>query len=165
MTLDQNILADLGFGPEAPENDTGSDFDSVDALTLAKVFGVTTRQIAALATDGVVVKRARARFDLIASCRNYITKLRKPDGGAKERLTLAQAELAELRLQESRAALLPASAVEREWANIMRDVRAGCLAITTRAQQRLPHLTAHDAATLDSEIRAALSQLGESHDV
>lgn len=136
----------------------------VDAATIANVFGVTTRHVAMLAKDGVVVKRARASFDLLASTSNYIEKLRKPDGGSKERLTAAQADLAELKLQESRAALLPASTVEREWANIMRDVRAGCLAITARVQQHLPHMSAQDVATLDSEIRAALKQLGESHD-
>jgi phage terminase Nu1 subunit (DNA packaging protein) len=165
MNFDQQMMVDLGFEADATENDAGSDFDSVDAATLAKAFGVSTRQIAMLATDGIVVKRARARFDLLASTRNYIEKLRKPDGGSKERLTAAQADLAELKLQESRAALLPASTVEQEWAGILRDVRAGCLAITARVQQQLPHLTAHDAATLDSEIRTALSQLGESHDV
>jgi phage terminase Nu1 subunit (DNA packaging protein) len=165
MNFEQKMMADLGFAPEATELDAGSTTLKVDAATLAKVFGVTTRQITALATDGVVVKRARATFDLLASTQNYIEKLRKPDGGSKERLTAAQADLAELKLQEFRAALLPASTVEREWANILRDVRAGCLAITNRVQQHLPHLTAHDAATLDSEVRAALSQLGESRDV
>jgi terminase small subunit / prophage DNA-packing protein len=159
MTFEQRMMADLGFAPEAPEAVAGTDLIKVDAATLAKTFGVTTRQITALATDGVVIKTARATFDLLASTRNYIEKLRKPDGGAKERLTLAQAELAELKLQESRAALLPASAVEREWAGILRDVRAAMLAVPTRVQQHSASISLATIGTIDHEIRCALQQL------
>jgi phage terminase Nu1 subunit (DNA packaging protein) len=35
----------------------------------------------------------------------------------------------------------------------------GLLAVPSRVQQRLPHLTAHDVAEIDREVRAMLTQL------
>jgi phage terminase Nu1 subunit (DNA packaging protein) len=52
-----------------------------------------------------------------------------------------------------------AVAVEREWAAILTRLRARLLAAPSRAGQRLPHLTAHDVAALDREIRDALAEL------
>jgi phage terminase Nu1 subunit (DNA packaging protein) len=34
------------------------------------------------------------------------------------------------------------------------------LAVPSRVQQRLPHLTAHDVAEIDAEVRAALIEIG-----
>ena len=161
MELERDLLGDEP-PPTAPNEATGA-LPPVSLPVLAETLGLTVRAVNQLAVTGVVVKVSRGRYDLQASVSRYIATLRKPDGGNKERLTAAQADLAELKLQESRAALLPVSAVEQEWAGILRDVRAGCLAITARVQQRLPHLTAHDAATIESEIRTALQQLGDSH--
>jgi terminase small subunit / prophage DNA-packing protein len=162
MDYERDLLGEAA-PPAAPNEATGA-LPAVSLPVLAETLGLTVRAVNQLAVSGVVIKVGRGRYDLQSSVSRYIATLRKPDGGSKERLTAAQADMAELKLQESRASLLPASTVEREWAGILRDVRAGCLAITARVQQHLPHLTAHDAATLDSEIRAALSQLGESRD-
>jgi phage terminase Nu1 subunit (DNA packaging protein) len=163
MKPERDLLGDAA--PSTVPIEATAPLPPVSLPVLAETLGLTVRAVNQLAVTGVVVKVSRGRYDLQVSVSRYIATLRKPDGSNKDRLTAAQADLAELKLQESRAALLPASTVEREWAGILRDVRAGCLAITARVQQHLPHLTAHDAATLDSEIRAALSQLGESHDV
>jgi phage terminase Nu1 subunit (DNA packaging protein) len=163
MELERDLLGELA--PSTAPNEATAALPPVSLPVLAQTLGLTVRAVNQLAVSGVVVKLGRGSYDLQASVSRYIATLRKPDGNNKDRLTAAQADLAELKLEESRAALLPASTVEREWAGILRDVRAGCLAVTARVQQHLPHLTAHDAATLDSEIRAALSQLGESRDV
>ena len=72
----------------------------------------------------------------------------------------AQRTKVELQNAQARSELLPAKAVEAEWAGILRDVRAGMLALPSRLQQRLPHLAAHDVATIDREIRDALASLG-----
>ena len=66
----------------------------------------------------------------------------------RARLARAQAELAEAKLARQRGALLEADAVEREWADVLRTVRAGMLAVPSRVAQRLPHLTAHDVAEI-----------------
>ena len=78
----------------------------------------------------------------------------------RARLARAQAELAEQKLARQRGALLDSDAVEREWSDVLRGVRAGMLAVPSRVAQRLPHLTAHDVAEIDSEIRAALGEIG-----
>jgi hypothetical protein len=52
------------------------------------------------------------------------------------------------------------AAVEAEWSGVCRTIRAGMLAVPSRAGARLPHLTHHDIAELDLEIRATLTELG-----
>lgn len=59
-----------------------------------------------------------------------------------------------------RGELVEASAVEAEWANVLRTVRAGMLAVPSRVAARLPHLSKHDVAEIDAEIRGALSEIG-----
>jgi terminase small subunit / prophage DNA-packing protein len=43
---------------------------------------------------------------------------------------------------------------------VPRTVRAGMLAVPSRAGARLPHLTAHDIAEIDAEVRAVLTEIG-----
>lgn len=80
---------------------------------------------------------------------------------ADERLRLVreQADAIALKNQQSRRELIPATEVEREWANVLRTVRASILAVPPRLRQTMPHLTAHDIAALDSELRQALEDL------
>lgn len=77
----------------------------------------------------------------------------------KIRLANAQAVKVELQNAQARKELLPAKAVEAEWSAVLRDVRAGMLAVPSRVQQRLPHLSAHDVSEIDREIRDALAAL------
>lgn len=63
-------------------------------------------------------------------------------------------------MRTRRGELLDAAAVEREWSDVLRQVRAGMLAVTSRVRSRLPHLTSHDATVIDREIRDALTALG-----
>jgi phage terminase Nu1 subunit (DNA packaging protein) len=76
------------------------------------------------------------------------------------RLAAAQADLAELKACKFFGELVEATAVEREGSDILRTVRAGMLAVPSRVAQRLPHLAAYDIAEIDTEVRAALSELG-----
>jgi phage terminase Nu1 subunit (DNA packaging protein) len=59
-----------------------------------------------------------------------------------------------------RGELVEAAAVEAERSGVLRTVRAGMLAVPSRAAQRLPHLTAHDMGVIDGEIRDALAEIG-----
>jgi phage terminase Nu1 subunit (DNA packaging protein) len=79
----------------------------------------------------------------------------------RARLAAAQADLAELKAARLRGSLLDAEAVQNEWSAILRTVRAGMLAVPSLVAQRLPHLTAHDFAVIDSEIREVLTEMGE----
>jgi hypothetical protein len=51
------------------------------------------------------------------------------------------------------------SGVEAEWSGVLRTVRAGMLAVPSRCAAHLPHLTAHEVAEIDAEVRAALTRL------
>jgi phage terminase Nu1 subunit (DNA packaging protein) len=42
---------------------------------------------------------------------------------------------------------------------VLRAVRGGMLAVPSRCAARLPHLSAHDVTEIDSEVRAALTEL------
>jgi phage terminase Nu1 subunit (DNA packaging protein) len=79
-----------------------------------------------------------------------LTKGRKPSAtslhAARTRKERALAELREIEVAQKRGQLIDADEVAREWSDILRQVRAGVLAITSRVRSRLPHLTAHDAA-------------------
>lgn len=83
------------------------------------------------------------------------------DSVATERLRLVreQADTAALKNAALRRELVPAAEVEKEWAATMRKVRAAILAIPSRLRQTLPHLTGHDVAALDEELRRALEHL------
>ena len=84
----------------------------------------------------------------------------------RARLAAAQAHLAELKAARLRGELVEAAGVEAEWSGVLRTVRAGLLAIPSRVAARLPHLSNHDIAEIDSEIRAALSAIGGAqHDM
>lgn len=139
----------------------------VSAPQLATLLGISPRMVTEHAKVGVVVRLEPGQYDLQKSVRGYCDHLRdkaQSDELTQERIrqTREAADSLALKNAKAKSELLPAAEVEQEWAGILRDVRAGCLAITARVQQQLPHLTAHDAAMIDSEIRAALGRLGDS---
>ena len=78
----------------------------------------------------------------------------------RARLAKAQADIAEMKSARQRASLLDAAEVENEWSSILRNVRAGMLAVSSRCAARLPHLTPHDVAEIDAEVRAVLTEIG-----
>jgi phage terminase Nu1 subunit (DNA packaging protein) len=78
----------------------------------------------------------------------------------RARLAAAQADLNELKAAKMRGELVEAVAVEAEWSGILRTVRAGVLAVSSRIAARLPHLTRTDIAEIDAEVRAALAEVG-----
>lgn len=80
---------------------------------------------------------------------------------ARTRKEVALAELRELEVRQKRGASLDADAVAREWADILRQVRAGVLAVVSRVRAQLPHLTTHDASVIDRELRQALTALAD----
>ena len=76
------------------------------------------------------------------------------------RLAAAQADLAEIKGARLRGEMVLAADVASEWSAILRTVRAGMLAVPSRCAARLPHLSKHDVAEIDAEIRAALVEIG-----
>ena len=138
--------------------------------------GVLVRTVTDLARRGIVVRVAPGAYDGPASVRAYCAHLRETaarrggtsDGSSltAERLRLVreQADREALRNAALRRELLPAAEVEATWAATLTGLRARLLALPSRAQQRLGHLTAHDVAALDREVRGALTELGGDAD-
>jgi phage terminase Nu1 subunit (DNA packaging protein) len=148
---------------------------TVGAGELADYLGVSSQAIAAFANDGKVVRLSRGKYDLKASIQTYTAHLREvaaARGGedqildlTQERARLAreQADGQELKNRQSRKELLPAADVEREWSDMLRKVRAGILATTSRVRASAG-LTAEQAVEMDSELRLALKELGHDHE-
>jgi phage terminase Nu1 subunit (DNA packaging protein) len=142
----------------------------VSTHDLAALLGVTTRQIQLWAKEGIAVRVDQGKFDAAKSVQNRIAQAgrKAPMATAKTaldkektRLAKEQADAQRLKNQILRSEMLPRNAVEQEWADIMRTVRMGVLACTSRIRNRLPHLTAHDGQIIDRELREALTALAD----
>lgn len=140
------------------------------AVDLAGLWGITRQAVNTLARRRIITRTGRG-FDRDESTRRYCAHLRELATGRgaeaaiasataeRARLAKAQADAQEVKNTALRGAMLDAGAVEREWSDILRSVRAAMLAVPPRAAQRLPHLTAHDVAELDREVRDALNEM------
>ncbi len=149
--------------------------NTVGAGELADWLGVSSQSIAAFANDGKVVRVKRGKYDLRASVQTYTAHLLEvaaARGGeaqildlTQERARLAreQADGQELKNRQARKELVPASDVEREWSDILRKVRAGIVATTSRVRASAG-LTAEQAVEMDAELRLALKELGNDND-
>ncbi|MDP3409035.1 hypothetical protein [Bosea sp. (in: a-proteobacteria)] len=136
---------------------------------LATFWGVSTRQVRRLLSESVIRKSACGRYSTTDATRGYIQYLitsAKIRGGAdpefkaeKLRLAKEQADHLELRNQEKRGELVSVVTVQNSWAEILRTVRAGMLAVPSRVSARL-NLSAHDLEIIDREIRDALTEIG-----
>jgi len=139
--------------------------------TMADLLGVSAGRIQALARDGTLVRVEPGKYDLRASLRKYTAALRdKATGRAqstlaaeKERLARENADKVALQNAKARGELVATGEVEREWASVLRDVRAGMLAVPARIGATLPHLTVHDVGEIDREIRASLEGLADGN--
>lgn len=147
------------------------------AKDLASFLGVSQRTVRELAERNIAVRATRkGTYDLTASVRAYCAHLRDVAAGRggedkvaaltseRARLAREQADAAALKNATLRGTMLPAAAVELEWAEILRTVRAGMLAVPSRVQQRAGHLTAAEVAIIDREVRDVLSELGGGPD-
>lgn len=150
------------------------------AEELAAWVGLSVRQIYRHETEGHVVKLGKNRFDLQASVRTYCDWLRdqahsgRPATGTakgrlaeeRERLVREQADSAALKNAQARGELVSSTDVERAWAGVLRLVRAAMLAVPSRVQSHLSHLSLAEVGVIDREIRDALTETakGESND-
>lgn len=155
----QKEIADLvGNGPERlPLQMISSE--------LAHLFGCTHRTINILSERGTLSPLPNGKFDTVLSIQRYLNFSRKGGNSKlddeKVRLTREQADKVEIQNQKERGELILVAEVQHTWASILKDVRQGMLAVPTRAQTRLPHLTQHDISELDLEIRSALERLSD----
>ncbi|NOX41750.1 MAG: hypothetical protein GXP05_14980 [Alphaproteobacteria bacterium] len=146
--------------------------DTIHESELAVLLGITANKIRLLGRDGVLQRIAPARYSRNNSVLAYVTHLRTSlasSGGLvaadaklkaeKIRVAAAQAEKLEMLNKIARGETVRADQVVREWRGVLSDVRAALLAVPSRVGSELSHLTAHDIAALDAEIRRALEGL------
>jgi phage terminase Nu1 subunit (DNA packaging protein) len=149
-------IAELVGGDDAPIPATAT------TIELADLLGITERHVNQLAGRDVLAKIGRGTFDTRASLRGFLDYAKRRGNvdldAAKLRLVSEQAEKVELQNATVRGELVPAAEVEREWAGILRDVRAAMLALPPRLSSLLPHLSASDIAMIDREIRDVLTE-------
>jgi phage terminase Nu1 subunit (DNA packaging protein) len=142
---------------------------------LADALGVSTRSVTELADRELVKRVKHGQYDLFGSIHMYCAHLREMAAGRgdgqgvslvehRARLAKEQADAMSLKNEVQRRNLLPADEVEREWTDILRTVRSGVMAITSRLRQALPDLKPEQIATIDQEVRATLEGLGHAGD-
>lgn len=153
-----------------PETESGIP-GVVHETELAELLGVSASAVRNLAKERVAVRVKPSHYATRPSLANYLERQRvqirkagNPKGNAqldaeKLRGAKATADKLELANAKARGDMVEASAVERAWSNILRDVRSALLAVPSRIGATLPHLSAHDVAELDREIKAALEGL------
>ena len=144
----------------------------VTATHLGEVVGISDRQVRELGRRGIVPRLPDGKYPIRAAIRAYCAWMREAAAGrgqmgpksslTAERLRLVreQADRAALANAQTRGELVPAAAVEAEWAAIATALRARLLALPSRVNQHLPHLTAAEVAMVDREVRDALTELG-----
>ena len=150
-------------GPPMPE--------SVSMAVMTAAFEVSSRRVAQLADEGVVVRTARGRFDLIASTANYCRRLREVASGRgqdapdltaeRTRLAKEQADGKAIENELRRGHLIDAEAAGRRWDDEIVKLRSRLLAVPGDVALALPHLTKHDLAEVDRVLRDAMTAIAD----
>nr|USU31601.1 hypothetical protein NG677_20130 [Methylobacterium sp. OTU13CASTA1] len=135
---------------------------------MTAAFDVSSRRVAQLADEGIVVRTGRGRFDLIASTANYCRHLREVASGRGEhapdltaertRLAKEQADGKAIENDLKRGRLIDAEVAGARWDHEIVKLRARMLAIPGDVALSLPHLTKHDIAQVDRVLRDAMDQ-------
>jgi phage terminase Nu1 subunit (DNA packaging protein) len=140
---------------------------------LAGIVGINRRNLQTLVERGVLTRVTRGKYPLAKSIRAYCENLREQAASRdhvrvgsglaaeRERIAREQADSLEMKNAAARGEMIPAKEVEAQWSDILRMVRSGMLALPSRVQQRLGHLSAHDLSVLDREIRDTLEEISE----
>lgn len=154
-----------------PANDDNADSGiaaTVRTSELAALLGISERNVDMLVTKGVLTKIGPARFSTRDSITAYCAYARRAKGNLqldaeKLRLVSEQADREAIRNATARGDLIEATAVERRWTDILRQVRSALLAVPSRVAGRAGHLTPTDLEIIDREIRDALQEMAD-HD-
>jgi phage terminase Nu1 subunit (DNA packaging protein) len=142
---------------------------------LAQRLGLSSRRVATLASENVIVRTSRG-FDESEAIRAYSSHMRRSAtgkrgdgkaGGGEERrrLAAAQADVLELKLARERGSLVDAGEAERALASIVLKTRDAILRVPDRLASQLPHLSRTDVEAIDRALRQALTELstGANH--
>lgn len=147
--------------------------ETCSATQLAALLGLSARRVRELAEAGTI-PRERGRYPTAAAVAAYCANLReiaagrRGDGDDGERLDLAteraklarsQRELAELKIAQTRGALVDAHAVRIGFTAQVKAAVNRLRGVPAHAKGRLPHLTIDDIETLEDAIEEALTEI------
>ncbi|PZU45311.1 MAG: hypothetical protein DI568_13735 [Sphingomonas sp.] len=143
--------------------------DSAPTVAMAAFLGVSERTLTGLRSKGVLVDAGRGRWPVQETVQKYVIYLRDLGtrrGGDKVaaeklRLTKEQADKAALHNAITRGEMVPVADVRREWTTLAADLRAVLLTIPARVASQAA-LSREAAVELESELRAALMELGDA---
>lgn len=159
---------------ELPMGDSGGVW-RIGGADLCELLGISPAMLSELKKRGIAVHYGRDAFDLAQTVNAYVTHLRGTASGrgGEEQITSLTAERARLAREQAdaqamkngklRGELVEAVEVERQWSDILRQVRARILSVSPRLRQVLD-LSAADADAVDRELRNALSELAHADD-
>lgn len=147
---------------------------TIPVSQLAKLLMISERRIQQLVLEGVIPKTEHGRYELAPAVQGYIKYLQNratmagaDDGGARTfregrgRKLDAEAQLAELKVQQMMGQLIDADEVVRAWQEILKQVKAGVMAVPQRMGSLFGHLTRLELNALDRELRDALAVLAK----
>ena len=153
-----------------------TDIDSltVSAAVLGNIFGVTDRRIRQMAEEGIIVRAAKGRYNLVESLKNYILSLKlavdsndgdNPDGelNFEEEKALherVKRHISEMKLQTMKGELHKADDVRHVMTDMLSSFKTRMMNIPAKVA---PVLEDRDAGyikeRLTSEVTEALNEL------
>ena len=153
-----------------------TDIDSltVSAAVLGNIFGVTDRRIRQMAEEGIIVRAAKGRYNLVDSLKNYILSLKlavdsndsdNPDGelNFEEEKALherVKRHISEMKLQTMKGELHKADDVRHVMTDMLSSFKTRMMNIPAKVA---PGLEDRDAGyikeRLTSEVTEALNEL------
>lgn len=159
-----------------------TDIDSltVSAAVLGNIFGVTDRRIRQMAEEGIIVRAAKGRYNLVDSLKNYILSLKlavdsndsdNPDGelNFEEEKALherVKRHISEMKLQTMKGELHKADDVRHVMTDMLSSFKTRMMNIPAKVA---PVLEDRDAGyikeRLTSEVTEALNELKDYNPV
>jgi phage terminase Nu1 subunit (DNA packaging protein) len=142
---------------------------TVSGPQLAALFAVSLKTLSLWQKAGIVVRVKHGRYDLARSVRAVVKKKRSDSeptvaaavGSQRERLLRAQADRAEMQLQQESGELCRVSDVRHETIRTFYVLRSGVMAVKARLDSQLP-IGREGLVLLDDTLREALTELAHN---
>ena len=139
----------------------------IDVETLARMLDMTVRNANVLADQGVIMRIARGKYDMVASVRAYVRYLRGRGSNSmsvsRAKLTGSKAAIEELKFAKMQGEMIPRDQVVSIWTEPAMTMRAHMLSIPSKVAARIGmcKTTVEVQALLRREIEDALSELSK----
>jgi Holliday junction resolvase-like predicted endonuclease len=142
---------------------------------VSEYLGLTPQRVCQLVKEGVVPRVGRGEYDLVAAFQGYIAYLRENSESeermgiseAKQRKLAAEAQLAELTLEQEKKKLVRVDAIEEYWVGIVTAAKTKFLAMPNRLSPLLvgQEKIASVHKILQEAIVESLNELAKGEDI